>query len=114
MLGRESRSQPFFRLFIQNGCDGRSNDNERQKPTKPGEGRGQTTFVVWLAGNYLVFSKGGREGGFCQGRKVSNWKGKAESWNDIKIISPPRAFVGRLWFFFFFFSEPLQLPYGRG
>ena len=51
MQGRESRSQPFFHLFIQNGCEGRSKDKERQKPVKPGaEGRGQTTFVAsgWL------------------------------------------------------------------
>ena len=46
MLGRDSHSQPFFCLFIKNGCDERSKDKECQKPIKQGEGRGQTTFVV--------------------------------------------------------------------
>ena len=32
----------------------------------------------------------------------------------MEIIPPPREFVGRLFVCLFFFSEPLQLPYGRG
>ena len=71
MLGRYSRSQPFFCLFIQNGCEGRSKDKERQKPIKPGEGHGQTTFVVWSI-RFLV--RVVEKGGFCQERKVSIWK----------------------------------------
>ena len=112
MLGRYSRSQPFFYLFIQNGCEGRSKDKERQKPIKPGEGHGQTTFVVWSI-RFLV--RVVEKGGFCQERKVSVWKemrSQCKSWNDMQIIPPPREFVGRL--FVLFFSEPLQLPYGRG
>ena len=109
MLGRYSRSQPFFCLFIQNGCEGRSKDKERQKPIKPGEGHGQTTFVVWSIWFLVrVVEKGAfaREEKFQFGKKC-----KAESWNDMEIIPPPREFVGRL---YFFFSEPLQLSYGRG
>ena len=109
MLGRYSRSQPFFCLFIQNGCEGRSKDKERQKPIKPGEGRGQTTFVVWSIWFLVrVVEKGAfaRKEKFQFGKKC-----KAELWNDVEIIPPPREFVGRL---YFFFSEPLQLPYGRG
>ena len=101
MLGRYSRSQPFFCLFIQNGCEGRSKDKERQKPIKPGEGHGQTTFVVWCV--LLAFA---RKEKFQFGKKC-----EAESWNDMEIIPPPGEFVERL---LFFFSEPLQLPYGRG
>ena len=71
MLGRYSRSQPFFCLFVQNGCAGRSKDKERQKPIKPGEGHGQTTFVVWSIW-FLV--RVVEKGGFCQERKVSIWK----------------------------------------
>ena len=71
MLGRYSRSQPFFCLFIQKGCAGRSKDKERQKPIKPGEGHGQTTFVVWSIW-FLV--RVVEKGGFCQERKVSIWK----------------------------------------
>ena len=111
MLGRYSRSQPFFCLFIQNGCEGRSKDKERQKPIKPGEGRGQTTFVVWSIWFLVrVVEKGAfaRKEKFQVGKKC-----EAESWNDMEIIPPPREFVGRL-FVCFFFSEPLQLPYGRG
>ena len=109
MLGRYSRSQPFFCLFIQNGCEGRSKDKERQKPIKPGEGHGQTTFVVWSIWFLVrVVEKGAfvRKEKFQFGKKC-----KSESWNDMEIIPPPRKFVGRL---YFFFSEPLQLPYGRG
>ena len=109
MLGRYSRSQPFFCLFIQNGCEGRSKDKERQKPIKPGEGHGQTTFVVWSIWFLVrVVEKGAfaREEKFQFGKKC-----KAESWNDMEIIPPSREFAGRL---YFFFSEPLQLPYDRG
>ena len=91
MLGRYSRSQPFFCLFIQNGCEGRSKDKERQKPIKPGEGHGQTTFVVWCV--LLAFA---RKEKFQFGKKC-----EAESWNDMEIIPPPREFVERLLFFFF-------------
>ena len=70
MLGRDSRSQPFFCLFVQNGCEERSKDKERQKPIKPKD-RGQTTFVVWSIW-FLV--RVVEKGGFCQERKVSIWK----------------------------------------
>ena len=62
---------------------------------------------------YLVFSKGGREGGFCQGRKVSVWKemqSRIMEWHG-NYPSSPGIFWGVC---IFFFSEPLQLPYGRG
>ena len=93
MLGRNSRSQPFFCLFVQNGCEERSKDKERQKPIKP-EGRAQTTFVVWSIWFLVrVVEKGAfaREEKFQFGKKC-----KAESWNDMEIIPPPREFVGRL------------------
>ena len=104
MLGRESRSQPFFCLFIQNGCEGRSKDKERQKPIKPGEGHGQTTFVVWSIWFLVrVVEKGAfaREEKFQFGKKC-----KAESWNDMEIIPPSREFAGRLYFFFFSWQRP--------
>ena len=109
MLGRYSRSQPFFCLFIQNGCEGRSKDKERQKPIKPGEGHGQTTFVVWSIW-FLV--RVVEKGGFCQERKVSIWKemqGRIMEWHGNYPSSP-----GICGAFVFFFSEPLQLLYGRG
>ena len=113
MLGRYSRSQPFFCLFIQNGCEGRSKDKERQKPIKPGEGHGQTTFVVWSIW-FLV--RVVEKGGFCQERKVSIWKemrSQIMEWHGNYPSSPGicGAFVC---LFVCFFSEPLQLPYGRG
>ena len=99
MLGRYSRSQPFFCLFIQNGCEGRSKDKERQKPIKPGEGRGQTTFVVWSIW-FLV--KLVEKGAFARKEKFQvGEKCEAESWNDMEIIPLPRAFVGCFFFFFF-------------
>ena len=111
MLGRSSRSQPFFCLFIQNGCEGRSKDKERQKPIKPGEGH-ETTFVVWSIW-FLV--RVVERGAFARKEKFQfATKCEAQSWNDMEIIPPPREFVGRLFVCFFFFSEPLQLPYGRG
>ena len=106
MLGRESRSQPFVCLFIQNGCEGRSKDKERQKPIKPGEGRGQTTFVVWSIWFLVrVVEKGAfaREEKFQFGKKC-----KAESWNDMEIIPPPREFFGA--FVFFFFQNHCNCP----
>ena len=99
MLGRDSHSQPFFCLFIKNGCDERSKDKERQKPIKQEEGRGQTTFVVWSIWFLVrVVEKGAfaRKEKFQFGKKC-----KAELWNDVEIIPPPREFVGRLYFFFF-------------
>ena len=111
MLGRYSRSQPFFCLFIQNGCEGRSKDKERQKPIKPGEGHGQTTFVVWSIW-FLV--RVVEKGGFCQERKVSIWKemrSQCKSWNDMEIIPPPREFVGRLFVcLFVFFQNHCNCP----
>ena len=90
MLGRYSRSQPFFCLFIQNGCEGRSKDKERQKPIKPGEGHGQTTFVVW---SIWVLVRVVEKGAFARKEKFQfGKKCEAESWNDMEIISPPREF----------------------
>ena len=44
-------------------------------------------------------------------------KCEAESWNDMEIIPPPREFVGRLLFFFFFQNDcncPTVEAGGRG
>ena len=82
-----SRSQPFFCLLIQNGCEERSKDKERQKPVKPGGGRGQTTFVVWLAGNYLFLARMVGKGTFATEEKSQFGKQcKVESWDDMKNI----------------------------
>ena len=108
MLGRYSCSQPFFCLFIQNGCEGRSKDKERQKPIKPGEGHGQTTFFVWSIW-FLV--RVVEKGAFTRKEKFQfRKKCETELWNNMEIIPPVPEFVGRL----FFFPEPLQLLYGRG
>ena len=101
MLGRYSRSQPFFCLFIQNGCEGRSKDKERQKPIKPGEGHGQTTFVVWSIW-FLV--RVVEKGAFARKEKFQVGKQcEADSWNDMEIIPPPPEFVGRLFVCLFLF-----------
>ena len=108
MLGRYSCSPPFFCLFIQNGCEGRSKDKERQKPIKPGEGHGQTTFFVWSIW-FLV--RVVEKGAFTRKEKFQfRKKCETELWNNMEIIPPAREFVGRL----FLFPEPLQLLYGRG
>ena len=54
---------------------------------KPGEGLGQTTFVVWLAGNYLFLARVVEKGAFATEEKFQFEKQcKAESWNDMKNI----------------------------
>ena len=56
-----------------------------------------------------------RRGAFARKEKFQfGKKCEAKSWNDMEIIPPPREFVGRLFVCLFVFSEPLQLPYGRG
>ena len=62
--------------------------------------------TIWFLVRVVEKGAFAREEKFQFGKKC-----KAESWNDMEIIPPPREFVGRL---YFFFSEPLQLPYGRG
>ena len=76
MLGRYSRSQPFFCLFIKNGCEGRSKDKERQKPIKPCRRRPWANDFCCVV--YLVFSKGGREGGLLPGKKSFNLERNAK------------------------------------
>ena len=68
-----------------------------------------------LCGVYLVFSKGGREGGLLPGKKSFNFERNARPNHGMtwKLSLLP----GNLWgvcLFVCFFSEPLQLPYGRG
>ena len=109
MLGRYSRSQPFFCLFIQNGCKGRSKDKERQKPIKPGEGHGQTTFVVWCV--LLAFA---RKEKFQFGKKC---EANANHEMTRKLSLLPREFVGRLFVCFFFQNHcncPTVEAGGRG
>ena len=87
ILRRESRSQRFFCLLIQNGCEERSKDKEGQKPVKPGGGRGQTTFVESLAGNYLFLARVVGKEAFATEEKFQFGKQcKVESWNDMKNI----------------------------
>ena len=62
---------------------------------------------------YLVFSKGGREGGLLPGKKSFNLERNARPNHGMtwKLSLLP----GNLWgVCIFFFSEPLQLSYGRG
>ena len=63
----------------------------------------------------LVFSKGGREGGLLPGNKSFNLERNAKPNHGMtwKLSLLP----GNLWgvcLFVCLFSEPLQLPYGRG
>ena len=52
--------------------------------------------TIWFLVRVVEKGAFAREEKFQFGKKC-----KAESWNDMKIIPPPRAFVGRLYFFFF-------------
>ena len=85
---------------------------------------------MWLAGNYLFVARLVEKGAFSREEKFQfGKKCKAvKSWNDMKNIfhnvtgsvNSKRAhpsspgICGAFVCFFFFFSEPLQLPYGRG
>ena len=60
--------------------------------------------TIWFLARVVEKGAFAREEKFQFGKKC-----KAESWNDIKIIPPPRAFVGRLWFFFFFRTTAIAL-----
>ena len=63
--------------------------------------------TIWFLVRVVEKGAFAREEKFQFGKKC-----KAESWNDMKIIPPPSP--GHLWGVCIFFSELLQLPYGRG
>ena len=58
---------------------------------------------------YLVFSKGGREGGVLPGKKSFNLERNAKP-NHGMIIPPPREFVGRLFVCLLVFQNHCNCP----